>query len=176
MTDDEIITAIERNEGWPAYTNRLNDLGGPTKGGITLTTLRTWRHDATLTAVDLQALEQSEARAIYQFMYVQPFAALSDEALRAYLIDLGVLRGPRAAAMLLQDIVGLQPADGWIGPKTIAALAPFRAEALVMLIGARFEHIEERIRENPTQAEDRAGWRARNASFLPRADQVRGSV
>lgn len=166
-TDAAIIDRIETNEGWPTYTNHPDDLGGPTKGGITLMTLRAWRNDATLTIADLLALGRPEARAIYQFMFVQPFALIPDEPLRAYLIDLGVLRGPRQAAIMLQEIVGAQPADGWIGPKTITTMKPFSRHALVMVIGARFIHIEARVRENPSQATFRTGWRNRNATFLP---------
>lgn len=170
MTDAQIIDRIEKNEGWPKYSNRKNDLGGPTKGGITLETLRVWRRDPSVTEEDLKALERDEARAIYQFLFVQPFAAVPDDPddeLRHYLIDLGVLRGPRRAAQMLQDVVGARPSDGWIGPQTLAALVPYRKHALVMLIGARFVHIEERVRESPTQEENRAGWRNRNGSFLP---------
>jgi lysozyme family protein len=168
MTDDAIIDGVELREGWPAFTNDPADLGGPTKGGITLETLRLWRHDPTLLTADLQGLEEPEARAIYQFMFVQPFHLITDDALRACLVDLAVLRGPRKSAIMLQEIVGALPADGWIGPATLAALAPFQPFALVMLIGSRFTHIEGRIRETPSQAKYRDGWRARNAAFLPR--------
>jgi lysozyme family protein len=99
---------------------------------------------------------------------VQPFATIPDPKLRHYLIDLGVLRGPRRAAMMLQDIVGARPADGWIGPKTLKALERYKTHALVMLIGSRFTHIEQRVRDNPTQEENRNGWRNRNDSFLPK--------
>jgi lysozyme family protein len=166
MTDAQIIDGIERNEGWPAYTNRKTDDGGPTKGGITLATLRVWRHDPTASIADLKALTRDEARAIYQFLFVQPFAAIPDEPLRVYLIDLGVLRGPRKAAQMLQDVVGARPADGWIGPQTLAALQPYLPYARVMLIGARFVHIEQRVREAPLQEENRRGWRNRNDRFL----------
>lgn len=166
VTDQQIIAAIKKAEGWPKYTNLPNDLGGPTKGGITLDTLRTWRRDPKLTAEDLKALTATEADAIYQFLYLQPFAAIADQALRHYCIDLGVLRGPRRAAIVLQEIVGAD-ADGWIGPQTLKAMKPFARHVLVMMIGSRFTHIEGRVRENPTQKQFRNGWRNRNASFLP---------
>jgi lysozyme family protein len=167
MTDEQIINGIERREGWPAYTNRPADLGGPTKGGITLATLRIWRNNPTLGVEALKALERPEARAIYQFLFLQPFATIPDQPLREYMIDLGVLRGPRAAAIMLQEIVGARPADGWIGPKTLEALEPFRPHALVMTIGARFVHIENRVKAVPSQETFRNGWRNRNRSFLP---------
>jgi lysozyme family protein len=167
VTDAQIIDAIEKREGWPTYSNRPDDLGGPTKGGITLHTLRAWRNDPTLTIDDVKTLERPEARAIYQFMFVQPFAAILDTTLRHYLIDLGVLRGPRRSAIMLQEIVGARPFDGWIGPKTLKALDAFTSrDLLVMLIGYRFAHIEQRVREDPTQEWARDGWRNRNAEFL----------
>lgn len=167
MADAAIIAAIKRAEGWPRYTNHPDDLGGATKGGITLDTLRAWRKNPALGLGALQALEESEADAIYQFQYLQPFAAIPDPALRHYLIDLGVLRGPRRAAMMLQDILGVE-SDGWIGPKTLTALADFKApQVLVMLIGARFIHIADRVRQNPSQQTFAKGWRHRNRTFLP---------
>nr|WP_222532573.1 glycosyl hydrolase 108 family protein [Azospirillum sp. 412522] len=40
---EAIIDTILRREGWPRYTDRPSDRGGPTKGGITLATLTNWR-------------------------------------------------------------------------------------------------------------------------------------
>jgi lysozyme family protein len=167
VTDAQIIDGIERREGWPTFTNHPEDFGGPTKGGITLATLRLWRNNPHVTVDELKALERPEARAIYQFLFLQPFAGVPDQKLREYLIDLGVLRGPRAAALMLQDVVGARPADGWIGPKTLKALEPLSRHALVMVIGARFQHIEQRVRTVPSQETFRNGWRNRNRSFLP---------
>lgn len=166
MTDPEIIERIKISEGWPKFTNRDNDLGGPTKGGITLDTLRVWRHDPTIGVLALKSLKEDEADAIYQFLYVQPFEKIPDAALRYYLIDLGVLRGPRKAVMMLQDVVGVD-ADGWIGAQTLKAMVPYVKHLLVMLIGARFAHIADRVRTTPSQLEFKAGWRNRNARFLP---------
>jgi len=164
-SDAAILADIKRSEGWPKYTNRKTDLGGPTKGGITLDTFRTWRKNPRLTAADLQKLTESEADAIYRWMFMRPFDMVPDP-LRHYMIDLGVLRGPFRATTMLQEIVGTN-ADGWIGPQTIAAVEAFGATTtLIMIIGSRFTHIEARIRENPTQAEYRNGWRNRNRKFL----------
>jgi lysozyme family protein len=167
MTDEKIIDDIEKSEGWPKYTNHPNDLGGPTKGGITLNTLRAWRNNPNTSIADLMALSREEARAIYQFMFVQPFALITDGSLKHYLVDLGVLRGPRKAAIMLQMIVGARPFDGWIGPVTLKAMKPFTPRDLkVMLIGSRFTHIETRVLENETQEWARNGWRNRNGKFL----------
>jgi lysozyme family protein len=148
MTDLEILADIKRSEGWPQYTDHPADAGGATKGGITLATFRTWRRDFTLTGADLRQLTEEEADAIYQFLYLQPFAMVADSALRHYLI------------------VGVD-ADGWIGPQTLAAVEKYAQHVLVMLIGARFTHIAQRARENVTQKVFVQGWRNRNERFLP---------
>jgi lysozyme family protein len=166
MTDEEIITQIKASEGWPAFTIHPHDFGGPTKGGVTLETLRLWRRDPQVTVNELRKLTEEEADAIYAVLYLKPFEAIQDAELRHYLVDLGVLRGPRKAAQMLQDIVGAE-SDGWIGPKTLAAMSHFEPhDLLVMLIGARFAHIAQRVRDDPTQRRWEPGWRARNREFL----------
>lgn len=167
MTDKDILAAIIRNEG--GYVDHPDDLGGPTNMGITALTLGEWRRlGRPATRDEVRTLTRGEAEAIYAVRYLQPFAALKtvDEQLRHYCIDLGVLRGPRRAAMVLQEIVGAD-ADGWIGPKTLAAIRPLQPHVLVMMIGSRFTHIEGRIKENSTQKVFRNGWRNRNRRFLP---------
>jgi lysozyme family protein len=164
MTDDQVIDDIEVKEGWPKFSNRRNDV--PTKGGITLETLRVWRRNPKANVAYLQNLTRQEARAIYQFMFLQPFDAVAEDRLRHFLVDLGVLRGPRAAAIMLQEIVGADQ-DGWIGKKTLEAMEQFTPDEIrVMMVGYRFAHIEAHLRKHPEDKEYRSGWRRRNASFL----------
>ena len=67
---EAIIDTILRREGWPRYTNRPSDRGGPTKGGITLATLASWRK-RPVTATDVAALDEAEVRAIYRARYIE---------------------------------------------------------------------------------------------------------
>jgi lysozyme family protein len=165
MTDRQILADIIRSEG--GFVDHPFDLGSATNMGITAATLGAWRQlGRAATVEEVRSLSRAEAEAIYAVQYLRPFDAVEDDALRHYLIDLGVLRGPRKAAMMLQDIVGTD-ADGWIGPETVEAMAPYAKHLLVMLIGSRFTHIEQRVRENPSQIAFRKGWRNRNRRFLP---------
>jgi lysozyme family protein len=165
VTDADILDAIIKAEG--GYVDHAADLGGPTNMGITAATLGEWRRlGRNATRAEVKALTRAEAEAIYAVRYLRPFDAIQDADLRHYLIDLGVLRGPRKAAQMLQDVVGVE-ADGWIGPETLKAMKPFARHLLVMLIGIRFAHIAERVRELPSQKAFMAGWRNRNARFLP---------
>ena len=123
MTTDEIIDGIVRREG-SRFTNDPADHGGPTKFGITLRDLREWRHDPNLRADDVEALEEDEARAIYRARYIEGpgFLAIADDWLRAFIVDAGVLQGPRNAVKFLQRALNV-PSDGVLGPVTLAALA-----------------------------------------------------
>jgi lysozyme family protein len=123
MTADDIITDILRREG-SAYTNDPADHGGPTKYGITLRDLRSWRLNLALTADDVEALTEDEARAIYRKRYIADpgLEQIPDEWLRAFLVDAGVLQGPKNAIKFLQRSLGVAT-DGVLGPVTLAALA-----------------------------------------------------
>ena len=119
MTDAEIIDGIIARES-PTYTNRADDLGGPTKFGIDLATLTAWRSKPT-TAVDVENLSSAEARRIYEHKYIQApgFDKIAADEIRVQVIDFGVTSGPKTSARVLQSVLDL-PADGDIGPETIA--------------------------------------------------------
>lgn len=123
MTVDDIITDVIRRER-PVYTNIPGDHGGPTKFGITLRTLRVWRASMAVTEADVENLTEAEARAIYRKRYVDDpgFEQLTDDWLRAFMVDTGVLQGVRVAIKLLQRAVDV-PVDGILGPVTISAVA-----------------------------------------------------
>jgi lysozyme family protein len=160
-TDDRIIDQILRAEG-STYTNDPADAGGPTKYGITLLTLRQWRHDPSLTAADVQALTEPEARELYRSLYVRPFDGLP-EPLRINVIDFGVNAGQRRAVFTLQQVIGAD-VDGGIGPQTITLAAARDWNPLY--VGARLLFYERLIEAKPDQIKWRHGWRNRALSFL----------
>jgi lysozyme family protein len=123
MTDDDIITDVLRREG-SAYTDDPADHGGPTKYGITLRDLRAWRSSVAVSAFDVETLTEDEARAIYRKRYIADpgFGQIADDWMRAFIVDTGILQGPRVATKLLQRALGVD-ADGVLGPVTLGALA-----------------------------------------------------
>jgi len=129
FTTESIIDAILRREGWPRYTDRPSDRGGPTKGGITLATLVAWRRRSVI-AADVAALDEAEVRAIYRSRYIEEpgFAKIADAALRNLVIDSGVNHGVSRASVWLQEAVNelagrpVLKADGKVGPATLAAV------------------------------------------------------
>ena len=91
ITSDQIVQEILAREA--GLEDNPLDRGGITKYGITLSTLRQVRPDAT--ADDIRALSSSEAAAIYQKLYVAPFteAAAGDDYFLALLADSAVQHG-----------------------------------------------------------------------------------
>ena len=120
---DTILDDIMRREG--GYVNHPADRGGPTNFGITAQTLGSWRKlGRPATAAEVQALTETEARAIYRQQYITDpgFEVITHPALLHLLVDAGVHSGAKRAAQWLQAALGVA-ADGVIGPKTRAALA-----------------------------------------------------
>lgn len=120
MTDQDIIDGIIHREG-SVFTNRPADRGGPTKFGIDLQTLESWRK-RPLSVNDVANLTEAEARTIYEHRYIidPGFSQIANADLRAQVVDYGVTSGPRRAARLLQSVLGL-PIDGIVGPHTLEA-------------------------------------------------------
>src|SRR5678815_2865949 len=80
---------IEREGG---YSDRQNDLGGPTKFGITIKTLRLWRNDMWLDADDMKKLSEDEAAQIYYNMFWVPLNLqyLHNDWIREFVFDWSV--------------------------------------------------------------------------------------
>lgn len=126
ITNQTIIDYLLDVEGWPKYTNNPNDKGGPTRGGITLRTLRSWPGYAAAEAETLKSLPDYIARQIYANMYIETpkFDKIDDALLRWQIVDAGVLHGPARTKHWLQEAVGLtgSDVDGILGPKTLSII------------------------------------------------------
>ncbi|SMF92339.1 Predicted Peptidoglycan domain-containing protein [Azospirillum oryzae] len=178
---EAIIDTILRREGWPRYTDRSSDRGGPTKGGITLATLAAWRKRPVI-AADVAALDEAEVRTIYRARYIEEpgFAGITDDALRALIIDSGVNHGTARAGTWLQDAVNdlagrpVLKVDGAVGPKTLAAVNSGDAAGLwrsVFVQRMRFygQIITGDARKRGRTEDDAlnaAGWLNRLAEFM----------
>lgn len=177
MNTDSIIRHIFALEGWPKYTDAPADRGGPTKGGITLATLRSWRNSSAVTTVDLRALSDSEAADIYhsRFIVAPGFAGITDELLRWQVVDAGVLSGPTRATSWLQEAAGAAP-DGKLGPVTLKAVNGTPAHIVAVRFAAiRIRFLGRLIEHDRTQAKWAAGWMNRATSFLDK-EADRGNV
>lgn len=112
------ITLIFGSEG--GYSNNPADPGGPTKYGITQSTLTHWRGTKVAEA-DVRALTLPEAAEIIRAQYA--FHVHFDElpaGLDYAMLDYAVNSGPAQANKTLQRVLGVAQ-DGIMGAKTLDA-------------------------------------------------------
>jgi len=178
--DDRVRRALDHVlvvEGWPTYTNNPDDRGGPTKGGITLQTLRDYTGDESKSAEDLQDLSLATAEDIYKTRYIRPVSRLNVSeslfGLFLLLVDCSVLHGPTRAVRWLQAIVG-ETEDGVLGPKTALATYKLDPDLLVLKISAeRWRFTGRLVTSKPSQATFAHGWANRMSEFIEKsADEL----
>lgn len=167
-TVDGIIDSILAREG--GFVDHPADRGGATNYGITLGTLKAWRKRA-VTADDIRALTETEARAIYRSEYIDRpgFRTIENGKVRALVVDCAVNHGPKNAVKLLQLAARVFP-DGIMGPQTEAAVN--RMDTAVMyrrLCAARVRLYGQIIRKDSTQHVFAEGWANRVAEFIEEA-------
>ena len=146
ITAQQLIDAIIVREG-STYTNDPTDKGGPTKYGITLATLSQYR-GKPCTAADVEALEEPEARACYESLYVAPFKALPGmtDSLLGLLVDSGVQHGTGRAMKWLQ---------------AAGAEDPYAS-----VLKTRIKFYARIIHDDPTQVKYINGWFNRACEFV----------
>lgn len=164
----EALEAILEREG--GYVDHPADKGGPTKFGVTLTTLAEWRKgwQKAISAEDVKALTIQEAKDIYRKAYIERpgFRSISDPRLFALIVDSAVNHGPDRATKFLQSALGVKP-DGVFGPKTSEALLNSNGWlAYKKAVAARARFYGRIISDNPSQAVFAAGWMNRLADFI----------
>ena len=166
MTAQKIIADIIRREG--GYVNHPGDKGGATKYGITKKTLESWRNQ-TLFDVEVERLTIAEATEIYEANYLKKpkIDWITDEKLKALVLDTAVNSGPLTAIKLLQQSVGAQ-ADGVLGPVTIGIIQSFddSQEVRKRFLAARIAFLGKLIINNPSQSVFAAGWASRMSELL----------
>ncbi len=161
MTTDAIIDGILQREGL-TYTDNPSDAGGPTKGGITLSTLAAWRGHA-VTAADVEQLGADEIAQIYDCEYVRPFEWIADARLQVAAVDFGVNSGVVTALKALQRVLDVVD-DGHVGAVTKAALAAQQGRARHLTN----ELLVERIKVEEDDIARRAGDRQFEHGWLVR--------
>lgn len=179
MTVDEIITQIIDREG-REYSDRPADRGGPTKFGVTKATLSEYRLKPC-TDDDVKDMDESEARAIYRFLYVitPGFHKIANDKLQSLLVDSAVQHGAMTAIKFLQQALSVG-SDGKLGPITInSANAASQGPLYLAVYAIRQCFYGSIIAHDPElrkavgdggyvklQAQNALGWANRQTQFL----------
>jgi len=117
--------------------------------------------------LDIPNLTEDQAAALYQQEYWTPIQGdkLPDPvAYQAF--DEAVQAGPKAAVKMLQMAVGV-PADGLLGPTTLAALQGMKPIMLTVRLQASMLNFYTSLSDWPTQGK---GWARRVAKNLTDLD------
>ena len=168
-----IARLIEREGG---YVDHPADRGGPTKYGITMATLQSWR-SRPVAAADVRDLSIAEATDIYRKRYVEhrqmridqwPYRRLAEVTLDASIM---FGDGPALAVRWAQEAINAQggnvKVDGWAGPQTWAAMALRNEAALVAyVVGARCRHHARVVAARPGQSVFLEGWINRATAWV----------
>lgn len=168
-----MINNIIDSEG--GYVNHPSDKGGPTKYGITLGTLTTWRA-RLCTDSDIKALQRWEAFEIYyDVYYLRSNINKLPELLQPHILDCAVNHGKQGAIKMLQrqllaDGFPLS-ADGICGKITLkttqAAIDQLGNTLLNNLINRRKQYYQAIVANNKSQSVFIKGWLARAETFRP---------
>lgn len=161
---DGYIDRLFEREGY--FTDSKLDRGGPTKFGITLSTLTFYRH-RPCTIDDIKNLSKAEAADIYKTLYfLNHHLDLLPDELEEQVFDFAVLSGPQCAIQALQESLGLKP-DGVLGPITLAAAVKADSRQLNnKIVIWRCMMLARICRKDPTQLTFLQGWLSRALSFL----------
>lgn len=142
------------------FVDLPDDNGRATNKGITLRTLQSYQHGATVE--DLKTIPDSTVSGIYQNGYWWPIDGDSLPAgVDLSMFDFAVNSGPRRAIMELQLVLGLpgDDVDGKMGPVTWGHVYGRQPTDLITKLGAQQAKY---YRSLPTFHEFGRGWLARN--------------
>ena len=133
-TIEQMIDDVLRREG--GYVNHPADKGGPTKYGITQKTLTSWRLE-TVTAEDVKALGEEEARKIYRTLYyLRPKLERLPADIQPQVFDISVNSGPERAVRLLQQVLNEEGFGPLVEDGKLGALTDSAANLALRTLGA----------------------------------------
>ena len=155
---DKAIEHTLKEEG--GYVDNPKDPGGRTNLGVTQKVWEEWVGRES-NEKEMRNLVKADVVPLYQRKYWNACRCSELPAgLDLCVFDTAVNSGPGRAVKLLQQCIGV-PADGAIGPTTIAAVSQFKGSALLMLIEEYCSARQAYLISLPTFGTFGKGWTAR---------------
>ncbi|MGE3541316.1 MAG: glycosyl hydrolase 108 family protein [Candidatus Tectimicrobiota bacterium] len=142
------------------YVDHPQDPGGPTNKGVTLAIFQRF-YGAAMGPHDLRAMTNSQLEHIYKTGYWDTCQCDAlPNGVDYVVFDQAVNSGPRQAVRWLQAAVGV-PADGSLGPQTLAAVAQHPAVQIIhAMCDARLAFMRS-LRHGALWQTFGKGWQAR---------------
>lgn len=160
------LPLILKHEG--GYVDHPKDPGGATNRGVTQATYDAWRRSQSLPGRSVRNITEAEVAAIYRKAYwLAASCDLLPPGVDYITFDLAVNSGIGRAAKMLQEVVGV-PADGKIGPKTLAAVRALPRAEVVLRMRNRREKFYRSLKIFPTFGK---GWLRRLDEVSDQADR-----
>jgi lysozyme family protein len=169
---NKILDEIIDTEG--GFVNNPIDRGGPTKYGITLRTLQSYKKGSTIN--DLKNIDTYLAKDIYYGEYlVMPRINELPEFIHHIMLDMSINHGARNAVKILQKSLRrygyVTKPDGIIGSKTInltiEACNNLKNNILVTLVYTRNNFYKNIVINDRSQKIFLKGWLNRSNKFMP---------
>lgn len=146
------------------YVNDPDDRGGATNKGVTLRTFRAV-YGSKMTIADLKAITTAQWQHIFTKYYYAPIGGdqITDPNVANILADWAWMSGTTNVIKKLQALLGT-PADGIVGPKTLALINNREGASLFdILKQRRRKFYSDLVTANPKQKKFLNGWLRRLA-------------
>jgi lysozyme family protein len=171
---DPIFHALMAAEG--GYVNDPADPGGETKYGITIARWKAWQAKGRYPEMKLKDITVPIAKEFYaseEWSWIMG-SQIASQAVAHVLFDWTVNAG-NVAAKAAQKILGL-PADGIIGPKSLAAINAAGDRLANKLTSARIAFYQELAARKPNLQKFLKGWLIRANKLIIKDTAMNGIV
>lgn len=171
MSLDRALDLLLAHEG--GFSDHPADKGGKTLWGVTEAVFHAWLRGQGKPVRAVRTMTRDECRELYRALYWNKCGADKLPWPISYLaFDGGVNSGVTRGTKWVQQGLGV-PADGKVGPQTVAAANKAVAEGdagkVLAIVRARADFIAEIIQNKPSQVVFLKGWTRRLMDVLARA-------
>lgn len=148
------------------YSDRIDDLGGPTNFGITIPVLSKYR-GRHVTNIDIQNLDLNTAKDIYYVLYWVPLDLDKFiQSISTAILDIEInTSGPGnegRAIRCAQKVLGMSVTDGILGPITTNALLKITRDNFIpSFVSVVQDFYVDIVIARPDQISNLKGWLAR---------------
>ncbi|MBL1278001.1 MAG: hypothetical protein COB30_018140 [Ectothiorhodospiraceae bacterium] len=146
------ITKTLQHEGGDTFTNDTLDHGGATKYGIS---------QKAYPNIDIRSLTEQQATEIYRHDYWDKVKGndIHSQIIAETIFDVSVNMGVNAGSKLAQQTLKINPADGIIGPQSLAVINVANEDLFIAKFAlAKIKRYTEIVTADSSQKKYLLGW------------------